>query len=240
VQPISQTGQLSIMTRGQVVFYDYKHCHEFLAANADQVVTSAGGLGALAPYRPLYSAFTHEALETSAITLGQFDAGLVYMFVPQDVRRAVSPAAHKVARAKALELLGCSHPPMVFEIHAAKAMEPPLADPARYDNWMDPDLLAIVDEGALEIHLVINGHAFFEDILTPALKQNGFSTPDDYLSAAKSGFVRTRHPGAPGKVYKLPWVKWIREMLTGGFSMAWPMACLGTYLQKMQQSISAS
>lgn len=227
------------MSNGQVIFYDFAHVSEFLATNAEQIAAANPGLGALAPYRPLYYAFTQEALDTNAITLGQFDAGLVYMFVPEDRIRSKSPEAHKVARAKAVELIDGTHPPMIFEIKAAQTMEPPIAPQAACESWMTPELLETINSGTLQIHLMINGHAFFSDILMPTLEQNEFTTPDDYLSGAKSGFIRVRHPAAPGKGYKLPWIKWLREMLTGGYSMAYPMACLGTYLQKVQQTINA-
>lgn len=228
------------MTGSKVVFYDFGHCNSFMKERGSELSQGKTGLAALAPYRPLFSAFADEALTTNAITLGQFDTGLVYMFVPEDLSRALAPSQHKVARAKAVELMQCSQPPMIFEIRAAQEMKPPIAEPARPDKWMPPDLLEIVNNGSLEIHLLINAHAFFADIIMPALAHNGFESPDDYLTSGRSGFIHVRHADAPGQGYKLPWVKWLREMLTGGYSMAYPMACMGTYLQKMQEAIAAS
>lgn len=227
------------MTNGPVIFYDHDHCHEFLETHSRELKEKRTGLDALALYRPLFYGFTEEAIETCAITLGQFDAGLVYMFVPGCHHRKISPAAHKVARAKAKELLGCSTP-MIFEIKAARKMEPPLGPQAACEKWMKPDLLAMIDDNTIEIYMVINGQAFFDQVLLPCLTQNAFTTPDDYVSAAKSGNVRITHAAAPGKTYRLPWIKWVREMFTGGFNMSYMMACLGTYLQQIHQAVESS
>lgn len=227
------------MTTGQVIFYDYEHCRSFLETHSRDLKEKQQGLDALGLYRPLFYGFTEEALETCAITLGQFDAGLVYMFVPACHQRKLSPGAHKVARAKAIELLGCSTP-MIFEIKAAREMKPPLAPQAACEQWMKPDLLEMINDNTIEVFMVINGQAFFDQILLPCLTQNDFNTTDDYVSAAKSGNVRVSHAVAPDKIYKLPWIKWVREMLNGGFSMSYLMACLGTYLQKIHQAVEAS
>ncbi len=228
------------MTLGKVVFYDYEHCREFLEGHAKQLRDTSVGLNMLGLYRELFYGFTHEALESSAIILGQFDNGLVYMFVPEMLKREYYPDGHKVARTKALELMNCTEPPMVFEMIAAQTMEPPLAEKAWFDKWMRPEMITLLNEGAIELHMYFNAHAFYEQILTPMLQQQGFTIADDYLASARSGFLRVRHPGRPGKLFKLPWRTWIREMMTGGYSMAYIMACLGTYMLKMNEAVSAS
>lgn len=242
-------GQFSINTpssggrfvsAGKVVFYDYEHCREFLEDHSKQLRETAKGLDILGLYREFYYGFSHEALESSAITLGQFDNGLVYMFVPEMLKRESYPGGHKVARTKALELLQCTEPPMVFELMAAQTMEPLLKDSAHCEKWMRPELLDLLNVGAVEIIMYFNAHGFHDQILAPNLVQQGYSLVDPYLSSAKSGFLRVRHSQAPGKIFKLPWVMWIREMMTGGYSMAYIMACFGNYMVKMNQALPGS
>lgn len=228
------------MSLGKVVFYDYEHCREFLEDHSKQLRETSKGLDILGLYREFFYGFTHEALESSSITLGQFDNGLVYMFVPETLKREYYPAGHKVARAKALELLQCTEPPMVFELMAAHTMEPVLKDTSHFDKWMRPELLLLLNEGAIEIIMYFNAHGFHDQILIPSLVQQGYSPVDSYLSSAKSGFLRVRHPDAHGKIFKLPWVIWIREMLTGGYSMAYLMACFGNYMVKMNHALPGS
>ena len=221
-----------------VVFYDFEHCREFLEDHAKHLRDTSKGLNVLGLYREIFHGFSHEALDANAITLGQFDHGLVYMFVPEPLKREYYPDGHKVAQKKALELLGCSEPPMVLEMLAALDMDPPLQEKARSFTWMQPDLKLLVEQGIIEIQMYFNAHAFHDQLLTPSLVQHGFSTADPYLKSAKSGFVRVRHPKAPGKLYKLPWLLWVREMLAGGYSMAYIMAMLGNYMLKMTESIN--
>lgn len=228
------------MSLGKVVFYDYNHCRNFLESHAKELRDTSKGLNILGLYRELFYGFSHEALESSAITLGQFDSGLVYMFVPEMLKREYYPEGHKVARTKALELMGCVEPPIVIELLAAQQMDPPLPGKAHFSNWMRKDMLTLLAEGAIEIHMYFNAHAFFEQMLKPLLQQHGYSLADDYVASARSGFVRARHPERPGKLFKLPWLTWIREMMTGGYSMAYIMACMGNYVQKMNHAVAGT
>lgn len=226
------------MSLGKVVFYDYEHCREFLEDHSRHLRDTSAGLNILGLYREFFYGFTHEALESSSIILGQFDSGLVYMFVPEMLKREYYPDGHKVARSKALELMECAEPPMVFELIAAHSMAPPLSDKAHWDRWMRPEMITLVNEGAVEIHMYFNSHAFYDQILVPMLQQQGYSVADDYLASARSGFLRVRHPQCPGKLFKLPWLIWIREMMTGGYSMAYIMACMGNYMLKMNETVA--
>jgi hypothetical protein len=228
------------VTLGKVVFYDYEHCREFLEGHARQLRDTSVGLNMLGLYRELFYGFTYEALENSAITLGQFDSGLVYMFVPEMLKREYYPTGHKVAREKALELMGCTKPPMVFEMVAAQIMDPPLPEKAHFDKWMRPEMLTLLKECAIEIHMYFNAHGFYEQILIPLLQKHGYTVADDYLTSARSGYLRVRHPQRQGKLFKLPWRNWIREMMTGGYSMAYLMACMGTYVQKMNLALKTT
>jgi hypothetical protein len=126
------------MSLSNIVFYDFEHCREFLEDHAKFLRDTSVGLNVLGLYRELFYGFTQEALESSAITLGQFDSGLVYMFVPEPLRREYYPEGHKVAQKKALELLGCAEPPMVFEMVKAQDIDPPLPASNRFDAWMSP------------------------------------------------------------------------------------------------------
>lgn len=233
---IQSIGELPV-SLGKVVFYDYEHCREFLEEHAKQLRETSTGLNILGLYREFYYGFTHEALESSAIVLGQFDTGIVYTFVPEMLKREYYPNGHKTAREKALDLLGCTEPPMVFEMMAAHDMAPPLSEKANCDKWMRPEMLTLLNEGAIEIYMYFNGHAFHDQILAPALQEQGYALADPYLASAKSGHIRVRHTQAPGKIFKLPWITWIREMMAGGYSMAYIMACFGNYMLKMNDAL---
>src|SRR5690349_20500224 len=49
------------MTLGNVVFYDFEHCREFLEDHAKHLRDTATGLNVLGLYRELFHGFTHEA-----------------------------------------------------------------------------------------------------------------------------------------------------------------------------------
>jgi hypothetical protein len=50
--------------------------------------------------------------------------------------------------------------------------------------------------------------------------------------------LRVRHPGCPGKTFKLPWLMWVREMMGGGYNLVYLMACFAAYLQKLETAVS--
>lgn len=222
-----------------VVFYDFEHCREFLEDHAKHLRDTSKGLNVLGLYRELIHGFSHEALESSSITLGQFDHGLVFLFVPEPLKREYYPDGHKVAQKKALDLLACTEPPMVLELLAALDMEPPLQEKSRNFAWMQPDLKLLIEQGVIGLQMYFNAQAFHEQLLKPSLQQNDFTVADPYLTSAKSGYVRVRHPKTPGKVYKMPWLLWVREMFAGGYSMAYIMAMMGNYIMKMSEAIGA-
>lgn len=228
------------MNLGNVVFYDFEHCREFLENHSRELREKATGLGALGLYRELFHGFSHEALESSAITLGQFDTGLIFLFVPEPLKKEYYPEGHQVAQKKAIELMGCTEPPMVFELLSSQDLEPPLGVANRCQNWMSRDLMLLLEQGIVEIQMYFNGQAFYEQILVPSLQQQGFTVKDSYLDSARSGFVKARHSSAPGKVFKMPWLQWIREMFAGGYSLAYLMALMGNYLIKMNQAVTAA
>jgi hypothetical protein len=226
------------MPVGQIIYYDYEHCREFLEERARDLRQSAQGIETLAIYREPFYSFSYEALEQGTLTLGQFDAGVVYLFVPKELTAHKYPQGHEVARNKALELLGSKEPPLVLEMLTAQAMEPEIGDRSKIVKWMRAEFLdEVLLPGKIQIHLYFDAGAFFRQVLQPQLEQQGFELVDDYVKSAQSGQLRVRHSGSPGKVYKLPWLLWVREMMGGGYSVVYLMACFATYLQKLHGAV---
>src|SRR5688572_23747195 len=126
---------------GQIVYYDYEHCREVLEQRALELREKAQGIEALALYREFFYSFSYEALEQGALTLGQFDTGLVYLFVPGNLRRRDYPQGHDVAREKALELLGSNEPPIILELLSAQTMEPAIGERGKIERWMRQEFL---------------------------------------------------------------------------------------------------
>jgi hypothetical protein len=223
---------------GQIVYYDYDHCREFLEQRARDLRQSAQGIDALAIYRELYYSFSYEALEQGALTLGQFDAGVVYVFIPDHLRPRDYPQGHEVVRKKALELLGNNEPPLVLELVSSQTMDPEVGERGKFQKWMRPEFLdEVLLPGKVTIQLYFDAGSFFRHMLQPQLEQHGFELADDYMKSAQTGQLRVRHPSSPGKIYKLPWLLWVREMLGGGYSVVYLMACFATYLQKLHGAV---
>lgn len=229
------------MTVGQVTYYDYEHCREFLEARALSLRETAKGLETLAIYRELYYSFSYEAMEQGSMTLGQFDAGVVFLFIPENTKQVEYPQSPGVARAKALELLGCSphEPPLVLDLTSSQSLPSPVGERGQFERWMRPEFLNdVILPLRVRIHLYFDGGTFFRDVLIPQLAQRGFTPADDYIASARSGELRVRHPSAPGKLFRLPWVLWVREMMGGGYSVVFLMACVANYLQKLEAAVA--
>lgn len=235
---INGIGRVSdAMNLGNVVFYDFEHCREFLEDHAKHLRDNVVGLDVLGLYRDLFSGFANEALTESAITLGQFDHNVTFLFIPEHLRQEYYPEGHEVARAKALELMGCKQAPVVLDLVNSTDVEPPVHEKAHYRSWMPKNLLELLDQRMIEIQMIYNAQPFHDLILTPTLQEQGFSLADNYLASARSGFVRVRHSAVPGKVYKLPLLQWVREMFSGGFSVAYLVAMLGNATQKLSKTV---
>lgn len=229
------------MAAGQIIFYDYEHCRDFLEQRAADLRATATGIDTLAICRELLYSFSYEALEQSALTLGQFDSGMVYLFIPQELNARDYPQGHEVARSKALELLACKEPPVVLELLASQKQEPEVGERGRIQSWMRQEFLEeVINPGRVQIHLYFDGGGFFAEVIKAQLEQNGFQLLEDYVKSARSGMLRVKHPSAPGKIFKLPWLLWVREMMGGGYSVVYLMACFATYLQKLNSATVAS
>lgn len=229
------------MAPGQIIFYDYDHCREFLEQRADDLRATAQGLDTLAICRELFYSFSYEALEQSALTLAQLDSGMVYLFVPAGLSPREYPQGHEVARAKALELLDCKEPPIVLELLASQALEPPVGERGTIGSWMRQEFLDdVLLAKRVKIQLYFDGGGFFAEVIRAQLEQSGLVLMDDYLKAAKSGVLRVKHPAMPGKIFKLPWLLWVREMMGGGYSVVYLMACFATYLQKLNSATTVA
>jgi len=229
------------MAPGQITFYDYNHCRDFLEQRAEDLRRNATGIDTLAVCRELFYSFSYEAIEQAALTLGQFDTGMVYLFIPQELSIKNYPQGHEVARAKALELLDCSDPPVVLELLASQAQEPELGERGKIRSWMREEFLTdVILPGRIQLHLYFDGGGFFREVLKPQLEQSGFELLDDYVKSARSGNLRIKHPATPGKVFMLPWLMWVREMMGGGYSVVYLMACFATYLQKLNSATAVA
>ena len=188
------------MAKNKIIFYDYDHCRDFLETRAKDLRESTQGLESLATYREMLYSFSYEALEQSAVTLGQFDATVVYCFVPESLPEGVTERTMRSAEAKALDMLQSKQPPLAIELLSAQARLGDGGERGRIESWMRPEFLRdIVNGGRVEILLFFDGAAFFEGLLRPQLQGRGFVLADSYESSGRSGMLRVRHPGLPGK-----------------------------------------
>jgi hypothetical protein len=226
------------MSDGQIVYYDYEHCREFLEQRARDLREKSQGIETLAIYRELFYSFSYEALEQNALTLGQFDTGVVYLFVPEHLSSREYPQGHEVARKKALELLGSKEPPLILELLTSQAMTPELGERGKIQSWMRQEFLDdVILPRKIEIQLYFDSGMFFDQVIKPQLEQQGFELLDTYVKSAQTGILRVKHSSTPGKVYKLPWLGWVREMMGGGYSVVYLMACFATYMQKLHGAV---
>jgi hypothetical protein len=238
-QPLSKSHPGEYLLSSQVIFYDYAHCKEFLEGHNRQLKSSVTGLDRLGLYRPLYYCFSNEALESGNITIAQFDQGVVFLFIPEDCQGSAMPRTQALARAKALELLKCKKAPMVLELQWARSAGP-LAAKAAPEHWMRKEFLSdMIESRKMEVKMYFDGETFFANVATPLLAQHGFRMIDDYETAARAGYLKVKHPKARGKHYKLPWLQWIREMLTGGYSTAYVIACFVSSLGRLSTAVEA-
>lgn len=227
------------MGTGEIIYYDYEHCRSFLETRARDLSETATGLETLATFREMLYGFAYEALEQSALVLGQFDTGVVFLFVPWNLSPEEYPKGHEIARAKALELLGSEKPPLLLELLAAQSEREQLSSKGFMEKWMRPEFLTdMLLAKRVAIELFFDGVAFYTEVMRPQLEKHGFEVISDYQMSAESGIVKVRHPNTPGKVYKLPWVAWVREMMGGGYNVIYLMACFATYLQKMDEAVA--
>lgn len=239
-KPVSSSVETPI--NPSVVYYDYNHCKEFLEPHAKQLRENKTGLEALAIYRALYYSFTVEALETNSFTLGQWDRGIAILFLPRaalNIDESNNFSSLSIATAKALELIQAEEPPIVIDLPAAISMQPKINERSLMKNWMTDEFYSqIIAPQQVEIRMYFNGFSFFKDMIEPQLLSNGFNITEDYVKMAQSGYIKVRHPASPGKIYKLPWLLWIREMLVGGYSIVYSIACMGNYIKKILDSFS--
>lgn len=227
------------MTVGQIVYYDFDHCRKFIEDRARELKETSKGLEALALYRELFYSFSYETLENSSLTLGQFDTGTVYVFVPATLLPSEYPQGHEVVRSKAVGLMGCDQPPVVLDLLSAQTTEPLVGPPGKIESWMRPEFLQdVILSGKVQIQLYFDAGGLYKDIIAPQMVDRGFTLLEDYVTAARSGVIRVKHPAAPGKIYKLPWMAWIREMMGGGYSVVYVLACMATYLQRLETALS--
>lgn len=226
------------MSEGQIIYYDYEHCRDFLEQRARDLQEKAEGLETLATFRELLYGFSYEALDKQSLVLGQFDTGVVFLFSPWDLEEDAYPQGHETARSKALDLLGAKQAPLVLELLDAQSERATLSDHGRMETWMREEFLRdVVLARKVSIRLFFDGGAFFEQVMQPELLKHGFQLMNSYEDSAMTGFTRVRHSARPGRVFKLPWVAWVREMMGGGFNVIYPMACFSLYLQKLDEAV---
>jgi hypothetical protein len=228
------------VSQPSVIFYDFDHCRDFLEARTRDLQQSARGLDTLATLRELYYGFSYEALEQNAIILGQFDTGVVYVFLPFTFSGENSTRALELAENKAVELLGANEPPVVMELLDAQIQTEDFNSRAGMQTWMREEFLReVVLEGKIRIILFFNGGGFFEEVMRPQLVKHGFQLLDPYSESAESGELRVKHNSTASRVYRIPWVTWVREMMSGGYNIVYLMACFSAYLDKLQTAVRA-
>ena len=151
------------MSEGQVTYYDYEHCRDFLEQRARDLQEKAEGLETLATFRELLCGFSYEALEQSSLVLGQFDTGVIFLFSPWDLDEDAYPKGHETARAKALDLLGAGEPPLVLELLEAQADRKTLSDHGRMETWMREEFLRdVILARKVSIRLYFDGDTWVD------------------------------------------------------------------------------
>lgn len=226
------------MSIGQVIYYDFDHCREFLEERGRQLKDTASGLDTLAIHRELYYSFAYETLEKNALTSGQFDYGLCFLFTPLPLNALSYPQGHEVARAKIFELINTDKiPPIVMDLAGCEKMQPPLNDRHNFRVWMRPEFVSdMIDNGNVQIQMFFNAEAFYREVIIPQLKERGFHGMTPYVQAATAGLIKARHPSIPGKTLSVPWLNWIREMMSGGYSVVYLMACFASFIRQVDST----
>ncbi len=227
------------MPDSAIITHRLDTCRAYLEQHALDLREQAPGLQSLATHRQAMVNFAYEALESGQVVLAQLDPNLVYAFVPSVLAdHGGTGDMFEQAQDLAISMLDPQGPVMGLELLAAEGADPPLAEQGRIEGWMTPEFLdGVVLEGRVRIVLFFDGESVFRESLTPQLDKRGYELLNDYDDAASRGVMRVRHPSVPGRVFRVPWVQWVREMLCGGYNLVYMMACFAVYLQKMQESL---
>lgn len=226
------------MSLGSVVYYDFDHCREFLEGRAADLRDRARGLDTLATLRELYYAFSYEALEQQSIVIGQFDTGVVYLFVPDVIAGENFERTREIAESKAIELLDSSEPPLVIELMEGQNETEHFSSRGTIQSWMREDFLdEIILPARVQIILFFDGGSFFEQVLRPQLEKHHFKLGDTYVESAETGELRVKHRTNLKRTYRIPWVTWVREMMGGGYNVVYLMACFSAYLEKLKGAV---
>lgn len=227
------------MPAGQVVYYDYDHCAGFLSERAEERRQTEPGLAAMAIHREIVVAFAAEALAESSFTLGQFDRGLVFLFTPEKLLGEAHPRGNALARTKAIDLMGArdTRPPVEVELRAAEQGPPPVSPGCRLDTWMPSDLLdGAIRPGRVEVRMFFDAGSYFDEALLAAAEHRGLTVIDDYETSARTGELRLRDPDQPGKLIRVPWMRWVREMMCGGYGLGYLLVCTAAYMKLVDRA----
>lgn len=194
------------------------------------------GIEAHTLFRDLIRGHLMRAMEGDAIHLVHADAVLVMAFIPSVLAGGDWRHLHLETERQALALLDSGGPPMPVELVSAQFEEPVVEGKCRLESWLEEDLLEALEERDVMVVAYFDGASFHEETLRPQLERRGFELLQGYAETLETGSLRVRHTATSSTIYQVPWGRWVREMVSGGFDLVFLMACLAVYLQKLEEA----
>ncbi|PKO17058.1 hypothetical protein CVU37_09630 [candidate division BRC1 bacterium HGW-BRC1-1] len=216
--------------------YSADEMREYLEAHAAQLAERHQGIEVHALYREIYASFAQRTAQHDTVLVAPVEAVLVLVFIPSAFAGAHAMEIQRQAEEKALALLAPADTPLAMELVSMQDDPPAIEGKCRLDQWADEEFLTLLDDREATIVAYFDGGSFFQETLRPHLEKRGFELIDSYTEALEQGFVRVRHSATSSTIFQVPWVRWVREMVSGGFDLVFLMACLAVYLQKLEQA----
>ena len=229
------TSTQQIMTE-HVTAYSAAEIQEYLEAHAAQLAERHQGIDVHALYREMYSTFAQRSAKHDTVLVVPVDAVLVLVFIPSSLFGGHAMEVQRQAEEQALALLAPTDTPLAMELVSMQDDPPAVEGKCRLEQWAEEEFLTLLEEREATIVGYFDGGAFFQETLRPHLEKRGFELIDSYTEAVEQGFVRVRHSATSSTIFQVPWVRWVREMVSGGFDLVFLMACLAVYLQKLEQA----
>ena len=229
------TSTQQIMTE-HVTAYSAAEIQEYLEAHAAQLAERHQGIDVHALYREMYSTFAQRSAKHDTVLVVPVDAVLVLVFIPSSLFGGHAMEVQRQAEEQALALLAPTDTPLAMELVSMQDDPPAVEGKCRLEQWAEEEFLTLLEEREATIVGYFDGGAFFQETLRPHLEKRGFELIDSYTEAVEQGFVRVRHSATSSTLFQVPWVRWVREMVSGGFDLVFLMACLAVYLQKLEQA----
>ena len=187
-------------------------------------------------FRELIRRHLVRATEGDAIHLVHADEVLVMAFIPAALAGSDQRDLHQEAERTALALLDSDGPPMPIELVSAQIGPPAVEGKCRLEAWLEGDLLDVLEEREVLVVAYFDGAAFYAETLRPQLERRGFELLESCAETLETGVLRVRHTATSSSIFQVPWGRWVRDMVSGGFDLVFLMACLAVYLQKLEEA----